>query len=425
MRNQARLRVLLVTFLMSILSITQAISEPLTLDLAQGKRTVVFEVGEASIMEQVAYRARVKDDSDENERLKELVEAVGAKQEKPWRYSDDIETYFDVSGDTLAFSYQNKSGKREDSVNTHIYVLHPSGSKIFCKNQEAIRKRNGQVSTLSLVPSEDTNLYKTSDKIATFLEDISKTDVPDSLPDAGKTLLTTLKNDQEKNAYERLVDRIPGKWGFAMAVALRGTGYVMERAEKNHRYNLLSIKDGNYALTKLSLYEPKEIKKIFSAKEVGRNITLTFKQTFGKPVYLIIAQLNFTEDQKARQSSLKDLVIKCTLNEQQRIEGDEDGILDFLQGQWKWVGGSEMKEEERPSFEIVGTKLTIRAKEWRSPRIRSGWAPNEWFPVVRQYTIVPPIRSVGNNYTLNIHDVDRDRDHLLIVSKEGYNIKFR
>ena len=401
-----------------LLTANTSFCEPLKVDLTEGKREIVYELTDYSMMKPSPSRVRVKLDSDVKATFKQM---FNAKDTKPWSYSEEVLTSIELSGDSLSFSYQNKSGKREDAVNTHIYILHPTGSKVLCGGQESIRLRGGKVFNESLVPNEETNLYQTADKIDAFLNSIPDSNEPPTLSSAGKTLLVKVADEEDRNAYERLMDRIPGKTGLVISFAMKGTKYVMESVEDDRRTQLLELTDGGYSLTKLDLYGVKQAKRTLLAKNIGRKIDLSFKHTFGKPVYLLAHQISFEDAQKARRSDLRDLVMNFSLSKNQGIEGDADGILGFLQGKWDWISGGvdvwEVKEESQ-SFEIIANRLTMRAIV-RPPKVFAGRVRggNDWKVKAREFSITDPVQKNGEQYILTLRETERDRTTKLGVSR--------
>jgi len=391
--------------------------------LEKGSRTIVYEVSEYGIMEKKPYQIRVKKDTDEKASIEQMLQTK--EQPLPWRYSDEVQVRVDVGDDSVALEYKVLGSKREDTANTHIYVLHPEGSRVLCGGQEAIRLRGTQESRLSLVPAKETGLYKAADRIDSFLQAGDTPEVPTSKAAAGQVLLKSLKPEQDKNAYERLLERVPGTWGFAIVAAMRGSEYVLETVEKERRETLLKVTDGNYSLTKIALCDVPRTKDIFNAKSIGRHIDLGFEQTFGKPVYLIVARVGFAEEVNGntRYSYLKNVHHEFALTKKQGIEGDTDGILGFLQGTWAWQSGGEEDgdiKQDSQSFEFIGNRLTVRGTG-RPAQGTFGalYHGREWRQIAREYSIVTPIEKKiwkkENFYTITLRDEQRDRTELLHV----------
>ena len=389
--------------------------------LEKGSRTILYEVSDYSIMDKgKPYQVRVKSDTDEKATAKQMVQSAQAgSQVLPWRNSDRVQVTVDVGDDSASLEYKTLGSKREDTANTHIYVLHPIGSRVLCRDQEAIRVRGSKESRLALVPPTESGIYKTADSIDAFLQgNDSQVDAPTSYTDAGKLILKSLKPEEGKNAYERLVERIPGTWGFGIMLTMRGSEYVFENVEGERRETLLKVTDGNYSLTKLDFYQPKNTKDILNARVIGRHIDLGFEQTFGKPVYLVVASVGFTEDVSGntRYSYLKNLNCQFRLTDDQGIDGDLDGLLALLQGHWEWAPGSGSELLEELSFDVEGKAMVVHYRE----RPRSGVRVIHGAPVevVVSFLLVPPVAKEDDKYVIKCQQSD-GKNMVLVVSKAG------
>ncbi|MAG39659.1 hypothetical protein CMI41_01695 [Candidatus Pacearchaeota archaeon] len=242
---------------------------------------------------------------------------------------DKVTVSIDSGLGDLIFQYSIDSAKREDCPNTHIYFLTPKGASVANSQELMVRGKEG-ASFVDVVSPEETSSYVFAKNLNDLLE------IGDSSPgyDAGLALAKRLKSEDEKNPYEKIIEKLP-RGGRELTLMLRGSEYALAVAEGNRTENLVKFGD-DYKIHKLELWQPKRTMRSLGQKASGRRIKFNFSgDLHSGPSYLVVMQLGFSEDNRGneRGSSARNIVFE--IEEGSQLPNTLPEVKTFLEGRWK------------------------------------------------------------------------------------------
>jgi hypothetical protein len=308
------------------------------------------------LLESSKYDGRDKDAGGEFSRTSRPFEEVptmhvaeDGKKRETWHNSNNVSVQAAYTDEGFEFSYRDISGKRKEA-NVHLYFLFKDDLSFKC-TQDLIVKRDGGVSYVPAIPEVETRRYSAADRVNSFLERVTKKNplskVPTSVGGLVKLALIEAKDTEDKNAYEKLIEKIPGNLGITTVCFMRAGEYIFAAEDGGRREELARLGEG-YSIYKVPLLSNDSNSPADKNGQIGRRFRFEIGgEKFGDPAFFIAKRIGF-EDRGLRSqnsSSLDNLAFELRRDDPKVLEAFRN--VDGLKGTYWSV------EDEESSGAII------------------------------------------------------------------------